>query len=90
MAADLNRDLKAVAPIGHDVAELDRSSGSQRQVSVGGCSGPAHANVLRMVVQRAVWQVGIGLLIGIPSAILAGHLMAAQLYGTVPHIALWC
>lgn len=47
--------------------------------------GADRANVLRMVVRGAVWQVAIGLLIGIPSAILTGHLMAAQLYSTTPY-----
>ena len=27
------------------------------------------------------WQIGLGLLLGIPAALLAGHLMASQLYG---------
>ena len=32
-------------------------------------------------MRNAGWQVGLGLLLGIPAALLAGHLMASQLYG---------
>ncbi len=34
-----------------------------------------------MVLRDAFLQVGLGLLIGIPAAIAAGHLMTAELYG---------
>jgi putative ABC transport system permease protein len=37
--------------------------------------------VQKMVLKDAFHQVGLGLLIGIPAAIAAGHLMAAELYG---------
>ena len=37
-----------------------------------------------MVLRGAFWQVGIGLLIGIPAAIVAGKLMEDQLYGVKP------
>ena len=42
-------------------------------------------SVLRMVLRGAFLQVGIGLAIGIPVAILAGHLMASQLFGVKPY-----
>jgi predicted permease len=41
-------------------------------------------NVIRMVMRGALWQVGIGLAIGIPLAVLAGRLMKDQLYGVQP------
>jgi ABC-type antimicrobial peptide transport system permease subunit len=34
-----------------------------------------------MVLRGALWQILIGLALGIPAALLAGHLMASQLYG---------
>ena len=34
-----------------------------------------------LVLRAASWQVGLGLAIGIPIALLGGHLMATQLYG---------
>jgi predicted permease len=43
--------------------------------------GANHAHVQKMVLTEAFHQIGLGLLIGIPAAIGAGHLMAAELYG---------
>jgi ABC-type antimicrobial peptide transport system permease subunit len=37
--------------------------------------------VQKMVLRDAFLQVGVGLAIGIPGAIGAGHLMAAELFG---------
>jgi ABC-type lipoprotein release transport system permease subunit len=37
-----------------------------------------------MVLRGAFWQIGIGLGLGIPLAILAGKLMKDQLYGVQP------
>jgi putative ABC transport system permease protein len=46
--------------------------------------GADRTSVLRMVLQGAFLQVGIGLAIGIPVAILGGHAMASQLFGVKP------
>jgi predicted permease len=43
--------------------------------------GANRLHVQRMVLREAFMQVGVGLIIGIPAAIVAGHLMAAQLFG---------
>jgi predicted permease len=43
--------------------------------------GATRASVLAMVLRGALWQVLIGLGLGIPAALLAGRLMASQLYG---------
>ena len=43
--------------------------------------GATRSGVVRMVLTSALWQILIGLAIGIPAALLAGHLMASQLYG---------
>jgi len=43
--------------------------------------GANRQDVQRLVLRGAFAQVGVGLLIGIPAAIGAGHLMASQLYG---------
>jgi predicted permease len=43
--------------------------------------GANHGHVQKMVLSEAFRQVGLGLLIGIPAAVAAGHLMAAELYG---------
>ena len=43
--------------------------------------GADRSNVVRMVLRGAFLQVGIGLALGIPVAIIGGHYMADQLYG---------
>ncbi len=43
--------------------------------------GANRGNVVALVLRAASWQVGLGLAIGIPVALLAGRLMASQLYG---------
>ena len=46
--------------------------------------GADRRHVVAMVLRGALWQVGIGLGIGIPLAVLAGKLMKDQLFGVVP------
>ena len=46
--------------------------------------GADRGHVVAMVLRGAIWQLGIGLAIGIPLAILAGKLMKDQLYGVRP------
>ena len=43
--------------------------------------GATRQSVVSMVLRGAFWQILIGLALGIPSALFAGHLMASQLYG---------
>ena len=46
--------------------------------------GADRKQVIAMVLRGALWQVGLGLGIGIPLAVLAGKLMKEQLFGVVP------
>ena len=46
--------------------------------------GADRASVVKMVLRGAFLQVGIGLALGIPAAMLAGRAMADQLYGVRP------
>ena len=46
--------------------------------------GAARGSVVAMVLRGAFAQVGIGLALGIPAAIGAGHLIASQLFGVRP------
>jgi putative ABC transport system permease protein len=46
--------------------------------------GANRRDVVSMVLRGAFWQIGIGLGLGIPLAILAGKLMKDQLYGVQP------
>lgn len=43
--------------------------------------GAQRSSVMALVMRDALWQIGIGLGLGIPGALLAGHWMASQLYG---------
>jgi predicted permease len=43
--------------------------------------GANRSNVVALVLRAAAWQVGLGLAIGIPVALLGGRLMSSQLYG---------
>jgi predicted permease len=43
--------------------------------------GANRGNVVALILRGASWQVGLGLALGIPAALLGGHLMATQLYG---------
>jgi putative ABC transport system permease protein len=46
--------------------------------------GADRGDVVRMVLRGAFSQIGIGLAVGIPAAILAGRLMTRQLFGVRP------
>jgi predicted permease len=52
-----------------------------REIGVRMALGANRLHVQQMVLRGAFLHVGVGLLIGIPAAIVAGHLMAAQLFG---------
>jgi len=43
--------------------------------------GATRSSVVAMVLRGALWQILIGLALGIPAALFAGHLMADMLYG---------
>lgn len=43
--------------------------------------GAKRGSVVAMVMRGALGQIALGLVLGIPAALLAGHLMASQLYG---------
>ncbi len=46
--------------------------------------GADRGHVISMILRGAFWQIGLGLGLGIPLAILAGKLMKDQLYGVQP------
>ncbi|MGO4213814.1 ABC transporter permease, partial [Terriglobus sp. YAF25] len=43
--------------------------------------GAARSSVVAMMLRGALWQILVGLGIGIPAALIAGHFMASLLYG---------
>jgi ABC-type antimicrobial peptide transport system permease subunit len=46
--------------------------------------GADRGHVVKMILRGALWQIGIGLGLGIPLAVLAGKLMKDQLFGVQP------
>ena len=42
--------------------------------------GATRSSVVAMVLRGALWQILVGLGLGMPAALIAGHLMASQLY----------
>jgi predicted permease len=46
--------------------------------------GSNRMGIVQMVLRSAFLQAGVGLAIGIPGAVIAGHFMASQLYGVRP------
>ncbi|MGO4518486.1 ADOP family duplicated permease [Terriglobus sp. 2YAB30_2] len=47
--------------------------------------GAARSSVVAMMLRGALWQILVGLGIGIPAALIAGHFMASLLYGVKPY-----
>ena len=47
--------------------------------------GATRSSVLGMVMRSALWQVLVGLVIGIPAALGAGYLMKSLLYGVASY-----
>lgn len=47
--------------------------------------GASPGSVLAMVLKESLWIVGAGVLIGIPTTLAAGRLVATQLYGLTPN-----
>ncbi|MGP8187647.1 MAG: ABC transporter permease [Terracidiphilus sp.] len=43
--------------------------------------GATRSSAVSMVLRGALWQILVGLALGIPAALFAGHLMAGMLYG---------
>ncbi|HSS98872.1 MAG TPA: FtsX-like permease family protein, partial [Terriglobales bacterium] len=54
------------------------------EIGVRMAMGADRSNVMKMVLRAAFLQIGIGLAIGIPTAIGAGKLMSDQLFGVKP------
>ena len=73
--------LAAVGLYGVLAYIVERRTG---EIGVRMALGADRRRVIGMVLGGAFWQVGIGLAIGIPAAIGAGKLMAAQLFGVDP------
>jgi len=73
--------LAAVGLYGVLAYIVERRTG---EIGVRMALGADRRRLIGMVLGGAFWQVGIGLALGIPAAIGAGKLMAAQLFGVDP------
>jgi predicted permease len=70
--------LAAVGLYGVTAYTVEQRTG---EIGVRMALGADRGRVVKMVLRGAFWQVGVGLLAGIPAAIGAGKLIADQLYG---------
>jgi predicted permease len=69
--------LASVGLYGVTAYNVTRRTG---EIGVRMALGANRTNVVRMVMAGAFWQVGIGLCIGVPLALLSGHALSHQLY----------
>jgi ABC-type antimicrobial peptide transport system permease subunit len=70
--------LAAVGLYGVTAYTVEQRTG---EIGVRMALGADRGRVVKMVLRGAFWQVGVGLLVGIPAAIGAGKLIADELYG---------
>src|ERR1700734_1358137 len=70
--------LAAVGLYGVTAYTVEQRTG---EIGVRMALGADRGNVISMILRGAFWQVGVGLLLGIPAAIGAGKLIADQLFG---------
>ncbi len=73
--------LAAVGLYGVTAYGVEQRTG---EIGVRMALGATRGNVVRMVLRSASWQVGLGVVLGIPAAILAGRAIASQLVGVQP------
>jgi putative ABC transport system permease protein len=73
--------LAAVGLYGVTAYGVEQRTG---EIGVRTALGASRGSVLGMVLREALWQVGIGLALGIPAAVFAGHVIANQLFGVRP------
>ena len=74
--------LASVGLYGVTAYQVERRTG---EIGIRMALGADRLNVLKLVLRGAFAQIGIGLAIGIPAAILAGRAMTTQLFGVKPY-----
>lgn len=73
--------LAAVGLYGVTAYGVEQRTG---EIGVRMALGASRGSVLGMVLREAFWQVGVGLMLGIPAAIAGGYVIANQLFGVLP------
>jgi predicted permease len=73
--------LAAVGLYGVTAYGVEQRTG---EIGVRMALGASRGSVLGMVLREAFWQVGIGLMLGVPAAVGAGYVIANQLFGVMP------
>jgi len=74
--------LASVGLYGVTAYAVERRTG---EIGIRMALGADRTNVLKLVLRGAFVQIAIGLAIGIPATILAGHAMTAKLFGVKPY-----
>src|SRR5262249_37936622 len=74
--------LAAVGLYGVTAYSVERRT---NEIGIRMALGADRMNVLKLVLQGALVQMGLALAIGIPVAIAAGHAMASKLFGVKPY-----
>jgi putative ABC transport system permease protein len=74
--------LASVGLYGVTAYAVERRTG---EIGIRMALGADRMNVLQLVLRGAFVQIAIGLAIGIPATILAGHAMTAKLFGVKPY-----
>jgi ABC-type antimicrobial peptide transport system permease subunit len=74
--------LASIGLYGVTAYAVERRTG---EIGIRMALGADRLKVLKLVLSRALLQVAIGLVIGIPATVLGGRAMAAQLFGVKPY-----
>ncbi len=74
--------LASIGLYGVTAYTVERRTG---EIGIRMALGADRVSVLRLVMRGAFGQVLLGLIIGVPAALLFGRLMAGQLYGITPY-----
>ncbi len=64
--------------LAYDVAQRTR------EIGIRGAIGASHGSILALILRQGLWQVGLGLLVGLAGALLLGRLIQSLLFGVEP------
>jgi len=70
--------LASVGLYGVTAYNIERRTG---EIGIRMAVGAGRTDIIAMVLRGAFWQIGLGLIIGVPLVIITGRLMASKIYG---------